>query len=533
MSIETLKLFHFMRPYYLMLLAPFIMLIYLNWRRNHKKQPWIKALPDHLLKALTVGGSNWSKQLPMTLLIILCVLVVVIIAGPTWQKQPSPFGEDSSDLIIVLDVSDSMLERDVVPSRLAMAKYKIQDLLKARNGGKTGLVVYSGSAHIAMPLTKDVKVFKPLLDSITPKVMPRQGKYAQYTLPVINGMINSATHSTILLVTDAISQKATEAFSHYFNQQPHQLIILGVGDDQQTSASHYDIQSLKNLASTTDGKLTTITIDDHDIRWIDRHIQQNLLINPENTMPWFDSGYYLVFLAAAISLLWFRKGWLVKWCLVASISSTLFVSPTVEAKEWQFIDLWLTSDQQGQYLFNQGKFKQAATTFNSSTWKASSYYLAGDYKLAHQYYLRQDTLNARFGAAAALAQQREYVAARKLYHDILEQDPNYPNAMHNYQLLDRVIKYIDQLSKSQNNSGEQQTSQELGDQPKTAEGAEVDVQQTQIKQQKLSSDDILEDPKASEKWMRSVQGKLDRYLSAKFYFQLDDGLATQEYQGNE
>lgn len=56
-------------------------------------------------------------------------------------------------MLVVLDSSDTMLETDVAPSRLERAKHKIRDLLALRSGGSTGLLVFAGSGHTAMPLT--------------------------------------------------------------------------------------------------------------------------------------------------------------------------------------------------------------------------------------------------------------------------------------------------------------------------------------------------------------------------------------------
>ncbi len=88
-------------------------------------------------------------------------LAILICTGPTWSREPSPFGEDQGALLILLDNSDSMLEEDIAPNRLARAKQKINDLLATRGGGRSGLVVFAGSAHTAMPLTRDTAVFAP------------------------------------------------------------------------------------------------------------------------------------------------------------------------------------------------------------------------------------------------------------------------------------------------------------------------------------------------------------------------------------
>ncbi len=99
---------------------------------------------------LTIGETGWRKQLPLKLLMVIVTIAIIICAGPTWQREASPFGEDKASMLVVLDNSDSMLAKDLPPSRLERSKQKIRDLLMAYKGSNTGLVVYAGSAHVAM-----------------------------------------------------------------------------------------------------------------------------------------------------------------------------------------------------------------------------------------------------------------------------------------------------------------------------------------------------------------------------------------------
>ncbi|MDH5911484.1 VWA domain-containing protein [Vibrio splendidus] len=527
---NVLSYFHFMRPEYLWLLIPFIAVIYLNWSQANQQQKWLNRIPAHLLAVLKDGEGRWTRNLPLKVLVITCISIIVLLAGPTWSKQASPFGEDKSDLVVVLDVSDSMLEKDVAPSRLRLAQYKIDDLITQRQGGQTALIVYSGSAHVAMPLTRDVDVFSPLLSAINPQVLPRHGKFAQYTLSHIEDLLRGRPAASVLLVTDAVSQDAMSMFSEYFKQSPHQLLVLGVGDPRVESGLEFNDNQLETLANNTGGHYQQVTVDNSDIHSLIRNINQHLLMSEDNMMPWNDAGYYLIFVVALFYLLWFRKGWLVQWCWIG-LAVSLSLSPNdVQAREWQFIDLWLTYDQQGQRLFDDAEFSQAASVFENDYMKALSYYHAGDYALAQEYFLRTDSLKSLFGAGAALAHQREYVAAKTVYQSILKEDPDYPGAQVNYDIINHIIEQIDQFSKSQSNNNERQNSRELGDKPKTSEGAETNVQQDQLIEETLTSEELLSDPQLNDKWMRRVDAKLERFLSSKFYFQLEDGDATQLLQ---
>ena len=147
--------FHFIRPLWLLAFIPMLLLLWLRWREESKPS-WKDVLPEHLRQALTLGEQGWRKQLPLKLLVVIIGLAIIACAGPTWQRQASPFGEDKASMLVVMDTSDSMLQKDLPPSRLERAKHKIHDLLLARKGGRTGLIVYAGSAHVAMPITQAI-----------------------------------------------------------------------------------------------------------------------------------------------------------------------------------------------------------------------------------------------------------------------------------------------------------------------------------------------------------------------------------------
>ena len=226
--------FHFIRPMWLLAFIPMFLLLWLRWREESKPS-WKDILPEHLRKALTIGDYGWRKQLPLKLLMVIVAIAIIICAGPSWERQASPFGEDKASMLVVLDNNDSMLQKDLPPSRLERSKQKIRDLLAARKGGSTGLVVYAGSAHVAMPVTQDSKVFEPFLAAITPEIMPVEGKLAETALPLIDQQLQGQPGSTVLLVTDGVNPATITAYKNYFADKPYQLLILAAGNSDIVS----------------------------------------------------------------------------------------------------------------------------------------------------------------------------------------------------------------------------------------------------------------------------------------------------------
>ncbi|EMB9236038.1 VWA domain-containing protein [Vibrio alginolyticus] len=542
--------FHFIRPLWLLALVPMFFLVWLRWREESKPS-WKDILPEHLRNALTIGERGWRKQLPLKLLMLIVFIAIVICAGPTWQRESSPFGEDKASMLVVLDNSDSMLQKDLPPSRLERSKQKIRDLLAARKGGKTGLVVFAGSAHVAMPITQDSKVFDPFLAAITPEIMPVQGKLAEKALPLIDQQLQGQPGSTVLLVSDGVNPATIEQYQAYFSGKPYQLLILAAGNAGIVSNNPMDLDSLQKLASQTNGRLVEVTVDNSDIEQLNRYVERNMQLNGESSMPWKDMGYQLLFPIALIMMLWFRKGWLVQWCVIVMVSGTLLMPTSamaenisVKAEQPQVVqkvtafdkvaqwwwDLWLTPDQQGQRLFNKQAYLEAAKHFVDPLRKGTAYYYASEFELAHSAFLEMQNDPSEevrdyglYNAASALARQREYLAARDLLKSLANKptlsERLRPDVEHNLKVIGGIVEDINRMSESQAGT-EQEASTELGDNPQTAEGADEKTSAELMIKETLSADDILGSQELADKWLKRVEADPKYFLNAKFQIQL-------------
>tara|TARA_Y100001956_G_scaffold73886_1_gene80497 strand:+ start:1983 stop:3572 length:1590 start_codon:yes stop_codon:yes gene_type:complete len=523
--------FHFLRPGYLILILPLLGGMYWRVQRVSKHTAWLNALPKHLRKALIKKPSQWRNQLPLIGAFGLALLAIFVSAGPTWYRMASPFSEDIAPLVVVLDVSKSMQQQDIAPSRLYMAKQKVRTLVEQHNKGKVGLVVFSGSAHIAMPLSQDKSVLYSILEEIEPSVMPREGKFSHYSLPLVEQLMQEQTHGTVLLVTDGITEQSSRHWRAYFSAYEDQLVVYGVGKKNHTLGTPLQESKLRHLAASVGGEYHSIRIDNEDIEEIIADISSYAKLQSDSTLPWYDAGYWLLWPMIPLLLLWFRRGWHVQWTMCLVILSSMTFPNQSLAANW--LDPWLTADQQGQYYLNKGLHEQAAESFDSSEHKAYAYYLSGDYQKAQAYYLQLDSLSSRLGAAAALAHQREYVAARQLYQEIVAEYPQSSDAQHNLQLMNSIIQQINDFSQSQAENGERQSSREIGEEPQTSDGVEQVVEQDQLIEQQFDAQMLLADQTLQDKWMKRVQSDLSQFMQLKFRQQLELGVATNEWHAND
>ena len=160
-------------------------------------------------------------------------------------------------------------------------------------------------------------------------------------------------------------------------------------------------------------------------------------------------------------------------------------------------------------------------------WKGVAYYYAEDFKLAAEYFSRVDNLDAQFNRANALAQGQHYLRAVRGYDQLLEANPDFSAAAHNRRIVQDIIDEINRMSESQADESGGSQSRELGeDDPQRADGAERQIVQQQDLVQ-FSAEEVMQDPRISEMWLRSVQRDPSHFLAVKFSMQLEQGEPEQ------
>lgn len=219
-----------------------------------------------------------------------------------------------------------------------------------------------------------------------------------------------------------------------------------------------------------------------------------------------------------------------KYKILLSIALLIALIAYITMKPHEFIDLWLTKNQQGQILFNHGNYKQASKTFINVHWQAFSAYGNEEYDTAATLYSQFSDKENLLAQANALAQGRNYLKARDLYQRILNEHPHYQAAETNRAIVQKIIDEVNRMSEAQApESGE--SIKDLGDEPQTGDGAEKQEAKQQ-KMEQLSSAQLLLDPSLNEMWLRQVQKDPANFLSQKFYFQ-QEAIKKHKGEANE
>jgi Ca-activated chloride channel family protein len=310
---------HFLRPLWLLLLLPAALVFWQLRRAQSPQRAWRRVIEPHLLERLLVGGGQRRRRLrPLHLIAIFWLLGAVALAGPSWKREPSPFAEDQAALVVALKVAPTMLARDVQPSRLERAVHKIHDLLERRPGAATALIAYGGSAHLVLPLTRDAGIVDTFAGDLSPEIMPVEGDAAAEAVRVANGLlVDSGRPGSILLVADSVSEIELSDLQQQRDRGgfPVQVFAVAAGPEvipatDGPPAPALDRVAMKRAADAAGGGLVEVAVDDRDVDALAARIQQSLSdAAVREGERWQDGGYWLVPLLMLLSLLWFRRGW--------------------------------------------------------------------------------------------------------------------------------------------------------------------------------------------------------------------------------
>ena len=450
--------FHFLRPWWLLAFIP--LGFFLCWlaRRGRAGGAWEAICDPALLPHILAVGQGRPARASLFLLALAAALGIIALAGPAWERLPRPVFERQSALVIALDLSYSMYARDIQPSRLERARFKIADLLNLREEGHTALVVYAGAAFTVTPLTRDINTIKAQLTALSPEIMPAPGSDAGGAIDLAMTLMAQGGHGSghILLVTDGIAPAAEGRFKAA-GEKNYPVSILAMGTEAGAPINMPDgrpledragriviprlnPRELRRLALLSGGGYEPGRIMDDDIQRLNALFNSGQARDNAGQMAadqwadqWHEAGAGLVLLILPLAALAFRRGY------ISLLACFILLRPDpAAALDWR--DLWLNKDQQAMRALDDNAPEVAAGLFRDRDWRAAAEYRAGRYAEAAA--LLQDRTDPRgiYNKGNALARQgrpREAIAA---YAEVLRQNPDHADAAHNKALLEALLE---------------------------------------------------------------------------------------------
>ncbi|MBM6673740.1 vWA domain-containing protein [Marseilla massiliensis] len=231
-------MFRFEDPAYLYLLIslPLLILIRMYGLRKRKKQ--LKDFGDILLvKELMPNVSGGRRELKFWLMLAAVALIAIMLARPQMGTKISQDKRQGIEVMIALDISNSMKAEDVAPSRLDKSKMMIENLVDNFTDDKVGLVVFAGDAFIQLPITSDYVSAKMFLQNIDPSLIASQGTNLAEAVGLSSRSFTKQDNvgRAIIVITDGEDHEggAVEA-AKQAKKNGMRVFVLGVGSTKGT-----------------------------------------------------------------------------------------------------------------------------------------------------------------------------------------------------------------------------------------------------------------------------------------------------------
>lgn len=230
-------MFRFDNPTYLwlLLLIPLLAMIYLYSLRQSKRR--LKRFGSlKLMHQLSPMASPRRKLVKFVLAELILTLLILIVARPQiGNKIANNTSREGIEVIMALDISNSMLATDVVPSRLDKSKLMVEGLMNKFTKNKLGLIVFAGDAFVQLPITSDYVSAKMFLDNINPSLIGTQGTDIgkAINLAMHSFTPNTQTGKAIVVITDGEdNERGAEAMAKQAQEKGIKVFILGIGSTQ-------------------------------------------------------------------------------------------------------------------------------------------------------------------------------------------------------------------------------------------------------------------------------------------------------------
>ncbi len=269
---------------FLFFLVPLLLAV-LFYQAYRRKKAW-QALADEPLRAnLMPQRAPWRIAVKSGLKVLALVFMILALMEPQWGMKEEEVTLKGADLMLVLDVSNSMLAQDLKPSRMERMKRKLRDLLQMLAGDRVGLIAFAGRSFLLSPLTIDYGTLEMFVDELSPNTIPVQGTDLSGALSLaIKAMSDKESAKAILVFSDGedFSEKLDKMIET-LKEKKIKVFALGFGTPEgapipepgggfktnpegEMVVSKLKEEALKELALETGGAYVRTVSGDEDLR---------------------------------------------------------------------------------------------------------------------------------------------------------------------------------------------------------------------------------------------------------------------------
>ncbi len=256
--------------WWLLLLGPlmFFLFWFSVWSKNRRLDRFGES---RLLSSLVTELSSVNTGVKYILWRLAAAFLVVALINPQLGSKMAEAKVKGIDIIVALDVSNSMMAEDLSPNRLVSARRAISKMLEELKGDRVGIIVFAGQAFVQLPITSDYAAGKLFLSTIDNDVVPVQGTDigAAIDLSIKSFSEESPAQKAIVVITDGENHEedavvaAQEAAEHGIK-----VFTIGMGSPDGTPIPQYNGRTRTGFKKDQDGNIVVSKLNEQMLREI-------------------------------------------------------------------------------------------------------------------------------------------------------------------------------------------------------------------------------------------------------------------------
>ncbi len=398
----------FLHPEYFYYLMPFLFIVLGLFLV--KKEAQEEFFSKEVMDKLRVSVNTLSLKTRNKLFFLISVLIIIALAEPVIKDGVIEIKSKSADIMIALDISDSMLAEDVYPNRLKFAKQKAIDLLKLAPRERVGVIAFAKNSYLVSPVSFDHDAVRFLLSKLSTDSITEKGTDFIALLNVVNKTVKKEEKKHLLILSDGGDKDDFSDEIEFAKENNIIIYVLGIGTEKGAPIKNKDGSFIKykgkiivsrlneniaSLATSSAGVYIQSVKSDEDIKAMMREINRTSNkkeLQVQEVQKFIPLFYYPLYLAVFILLIATSSLARKSSTLGALIISILLITPDTNAELLDFLDLR----------------------------EAKEAYEAGDYEKSAKIYAKhaEDTNNSKsfYNYGNSLYKQENFDAAIKSYN---------------------------------------------------------------------------------------------------------------------
>lgn len=244
--------------YALAVVTPLLIVAFLffqQWKKRKLKQ----FGSPHLIKRLTPEVAKYQPTVKFVFYLLAIISLFIGLANLQYGTKAEEIKREGVDLMIALDVSNSMLAEDLSPNRLERAKRAIYQLIEKLENDRLGIIIFAGEAYVQLPITSDYSSAKLFLESIGTDIVPVQGTAIGKAIDLALRSFNpeAETSKAIIIITDGENHE-DDALGAASNAIENDVFVHTIGMGSESGAPLPIYQNGKQIGFRTDNNNNTI-----------------------------------------------------------------------------------------------------------------------------------------------------------------------------------------------------------------------------------------------------------------------------------